>query len=47
MMEDQKIVELYWSRDEQAITETKKKYDNYCFQFPGLFYTTSRTAKKP
>ncbi|MBQ6335114.1 MAG: sigma-70 family RNA polymerase sigma factor [Erysipelotrichaceae bacterium] len=31
MMEDQKIVELYWSRDEQAITETKKKYDNYCF----------------
>ena len=28
-MEDQKIVELYWSRDEQAIQETDRKYGRY------------------
>ena len=25
-MEDEKIVELYWQRNEQAISETEKKY---------------------
>ncbi|MCR4855573.1 MAG: sigma-70 family RNA polymerase sigma factor [Erysipelotrichaceae bacterium] len=30
-MEDQKIIQLYFDRDEQAIAETKNKYDNYCF----------------
>ena len=29
-MEDQKIVSLYWARDDTAITETKKKYGTYC-----------------
>lgn len=29
-MEDSKIVELYWQRSEEAITETSKKYDKYC-----------------
>lgn len=28
-MEDERIVALYWERDEQAITETEKKYDRY------------------
>ena len=28
-MEDEKIVSLYWARDEQAIAETQKKYDRY------------------
>ncbi len=28
-MEDQKIVELYWSRDEAAIRETDRKYGRY------------------
>lgn len=28
-MEDQKIVELYWAREERAIQETAKKYGNY------------------
>ena len=28
-MEDEKIVALYWSRDEQAINETQKKYERY------------------
>lgn len=30
-MDDEKIVELYWNRDETAIAETKNKYGNYCF----------------
>ena len=29
-MEDSKIIELYWARDENAISETDKKYRNYC-----------------
>ena len=28
-MEDEKIVTLYWERNEQAISETEKKYDRY------------------
>ena len=29
-MEDEKIVQLYWDRNEQAITATAEKYGNYC-----------------
>lgn len=29
-MDDVKIVELYWLRDETAIDETRSKYGNYC-----------------
>lgn len=29
-MEDRQIVDLYWRRDEAAITETQSKYRNYC-----------------
>ena len=29
-MDDAKIVELYWSRSEQAIKETELKYGKYC-----------------
>ena len=29
-MEDLKIIELYWQRDEQAITETSQKYGRFC-----------------
>ena len=29
-MEDKKIVELYWQRNEAAIAETSAKYGNYC-----------------
>ena len=29
-MLDEKIVEMYWSRSEDAITETSKKYGHYC-----------------
>ena len=30
-MEDQKIVMLYWKRDENAIVETNLKYGKYCY----------------
>lgn len=29
-MEDSKIIDLYWERDETAIDETVKKYSRYC-----------------
>ena len=29
-MEDNQIIELYWSRSEKAIAETDKKYGKYC-----------------
>lgn len=29
-MEDEQIVELYWTRDERAIEETDIKYNRYC-----------------
>ena len=29
-MEDKQIVDLYWSRSEDAIRETEKKYGSYC-----------------
>ena len=30
-MEDREIVELYWKRNEKAITESEIKYGRYCF----------------
>jgi len=30
-MEDSRIVELYWNRSENAITETADKYGKYCY----------------
>ena len=29
-MNDQQIIDLYWARNEQAITETEDKYGSYC-----------------
>lgn len=30
-MEDVSIINLYWARSENAISETSKKYGNYCY----------------
>ena len=30
-MEDQRIIDLYWQRDEQAIRQSDKKYGRYCY----------------
>lgn len=29
-LEDSKIIDLYWAREEQALAETDAKYGNYC-----------------
>ena len=29
-MEDEKIIALYWDRDQTAIAETQQKYGRYC-----------------
>ncbi len=31
-MEDSRIVDLYWARDERAIAESETKYGRYCLQ---------------
>ena len=31
-MEDSRIVDLYWARDEQAIDATARKYGTYCYR---------------
>ena len=30
-MEDTKIVELFWQRDQSAISQSEQKYGNYCY----------------
>lgn len=30
-MEDSKIIDLYWNKDEQAIAQTQVKYGHYCY----------------
>ena len=30
-MDDNKIIDLYWKRSENAISETEKKYGRYCY----------------
>lgn len=37
-MNDDKIVDLYWIRSEDAITETSIKYGKYCY---GIAYNLS------
>ena len=29
-MEDEKIIELYWQRDEEALRQTNLKYGSFC-----------------
>ena len=30
-MEDEKIIELYWQRDEEALRQTNLKYGAFCY----------------
>lgn len=30
-MEDEKIIELYWSRNEEALVQTNRKYGSFCY----------------
>lgn len=45
-MDDNRIVELYWERNEAAIAETSKKYDNYLTTIANRMLTSSEDAKE-
>ncbi len=45
-MEDKTIVDLYWERDETAISETAKKYGRYCYAIAFNILSDAEDAKE-
>ena len=45
-MEDKKIVDLFWMRSEQAITETAAKYGKYCHSIACNILSNNRDAEE-
>ena len=45
-MKDAEIVELYWNRDEAAITATSERYGNYCYSIAYHILQCSEDAKE-
>ncbi len=45
-MEDTRIVELFFSRDEHAIAETEKKYGQYCHYIASNILTSDEDAEE-
>lgn len=45
-MEDTKIIDLYFARDEQAIAETDKKYGRYCFVLANSILSNVQDAEE-
>ena len=45
-MEDSKIVQLYWERDERAISATAEKYGNYCRSIAHNILNNSEDARE-
>lgn len=45
-MEDSSIVELYWTRSEDAIKETASKYGKYCYTIAYNILTNAEDAKE-
>lgn len=45
-MEDEQILELYFERDEQALTETQKKYGAYCFSLANSILPNKQDAEE-
>ncbi len=45
-MEDSKIVELYFDRNEKAIDETAKKYGKYCYSIANSILSDSGDAEE-
>ena len=45
-MEDNQIIELYWNRNEKAISETDKKYGKYCNYIAYNILQNSEDAKE-
>ena len=45
-MEEQEIVNLYWERDETAISATAKKYGAYCFSIARNILSIDQDAEE-
>lgn len=45
-MDDNKIIELYWQRDESAIAETTKKYGRFCYSIAANILSNSADAQE-
>ncbi len=45
-MEDSRIVELYWQRDETAIAETQNKYGHYCYSIANNILRNNEEAEE-
>ena len=45
-MEDKAIVDLYWERDENAISETAEKYGRYCYTIAFNILSDAEDAKE-
>jgi len=45
-MEDNKIVELFFQRSEQAVTETQSKYGNYCYSIAYQILANNEDAEE-
>lgn len=46
MMQDERIIELYFQRDERALLETSDKYGNYCRTIARNIVNDEETAKE-
>lgn len=45
-MEDEKIIQLYFARDEQAVVETERKYGGYCFTLANTILNNREDAEE-
>lgn len=45
-MEDTKIIDLYFARDERAVAETAKKYGSYCFTLANSILQNRQDAEE-
>lgn len=45
-MDDARIVELFWARDEAALTEAKAKYESYCFSIANGILRDTQDAQE-
>ena len=45
-MNDKSIIDLYFSRDEEAITQTDKKYGRYCYSIAYNILTNKDDAEE-
>lgn len=45
-MNDQRILELYFARDEQAVTETDRKYGPYCYEIANAILENAQDSEE-